>query len=124
MALLSITDYQSENFNLNYSDLMFYLREFNHEVMENQKNYDDKPHKLGISLFRNNYLSDLNDIPKIYLDILNKTLDYVIRDDKIIHENNLNIHIVDNINHFFSNYNYSYYYIHIGSTTLISSILF
>jgi hypothetical protein len=108
MLLLSITDYQSENFNLNYSDIMFYLREFNFEVLKNQKNYDDDHNKLGNSLFRNNYLSEMNDIPRLYLDILNKTLDYVIRYDKIILENNVDFHIIDNINHFFSYYNYTY----------------
>jgi hypothetical protein len=107
MLLLSITEYESENFNFNYSDIMFYMREFNYEKLKNQKNYDENSLRLSGFSFRDDYLSENNDIPRLYLDIINKTLDYVIRKNKIILENNIDLLIMDNIYYFFSKYNTS-----------------
>ena len=105
MILLSITDYEGENFNLNYSDIMFHLREFN-----NNKKLKSSKIKDNIKIALHDcYLNEMNEIPKLYVDIINKTLDYVSskKQNKIILENNIDLIIMDNIYFFYSFYNTS-----------------
>ena len=110
MILLSITDYESENFNLNYSDIMFYLRQNNIQKLKNYKNEEMNINRTIIDPERVElYIDDKNDIPRLYLDIINKTLDYVTckNQGNIILENNIDLIIMDNIYTFFSNYDQS-----------------